>query len=646
MQISSKNYWESLPVVLEAIAVADYIAFDLEMTGVQTKTVTVPDQKALAFAYHIAKEAAERFQIVQFGITCITNYPSSTKDFRASTFNFLLNPSFIGDRPVDKRLAKVLDRYVGWSQSSVMFLRDNGFEVARAFQDGVPYLSQGEVRELMEGSFLNPSGQGRPEHRLNLAEYDIEATYFQNYARQSIREWYTSRPPQSSHVNIRNTHGGRVNALQIRIVAELVKDEYPNCKAFPKAGGEYVQVRLKEKDEDDRIAAEREDAVCRHKGFLFVIEALVGWLSVDMLPIEYLVPSPTPDRPAALTAMKEKLEGLQDKLIRRQRIVIGHNSFYDLCFLYRSFFGPMPKTIDQFGIEIKFLFPQFVDTKYLGRRPGNDCMLPDDNLKELFQKARQRSMLNTPPYPGMSHAVQIPGQYAVAANDAGYDSWMTAVVFLKCAWERAEAEARNRAAMQSDKSQQSKIDAYAKDLAQNVSSMRLSFVDDTWKKHLPFEITARQTMYNPTSSEAGVAPLFSTRPVPPMRPDGTMNPTTSWLRTPTAEEEPTRPGTSSTAKTVGTSLLDMTEEEAAKVSGFPPLIPDGTLSPLPTVSECMRQAILRDGLTSDCVESSQYTIIVEKLPGWKDEMWRRFGNKIKVGTGILDLDQFEIEREK
>lgn len=72
MEISSENFWESLAVVIEAIATATYVSFDLEMTGIYTKTSMAFAKLAINMVYEKAKEAAERFQIVQFGLTCIS----------------------------------------------------------------------------------------------------------------------------------------------------------------------------------------------------------------------------------------------------------------------------------------------------------------------------------------------------------------------------------------------------------------------------------------------------------------------------------------------------------------------------------------------------------------------------------------------
>jgi poly(A)-specific ribonuclease len=120
-----------------------------------------------------------------------------TIEYRAKTFNFLLTPSFTGHRPVDKRLAQCVDRYVGFSQSSIMFLRDHDFHMDQAFKHGVSYLSQSETQEL-GGKFLQTFDKLDPTDRLVLTDYDQQAIDFYNHAMNIINHWYTSKPREVS----------------------------------------------------------------------------------------------------------------------------------------------------------------------------------------------------------------------------------------------------------------------------------------------------------------------------------------------------------------------------------------------------------------------------------------------------------------
>lgn len=116
--------------------------------------------------------------------------------YYARTFNFLITPSFTGNSSVDHQLAQFLDRYVGFSQRSVMFLRDHGFQMDRAFKDGVSYLSRTEILELNK-RFLRPhssvSDAIGPTDRVVLADHGQEAIEFHIYAYGLINAWFTNR---------------------------------------------------------------------------------------------------------------------------------------------------------------------------------------------------------------------------------------------------------------------------------------------------------------------------------------------------------------------------------------------------------------------------------------------------------------------
>jgi poly(A)-specific ribonuclease len=217
MDINGSNYWGSLPVVLEAIAKASYVAIDLEMTGVKTKDLSTSSKPTLEDVYDQAKRAAEKFQIVQFGLTCITYHKTAKgrskhhpltgmtyrrvclhqkltvgAEYRTENFNFSITPSVVGTAPIDGTLARIVDRYIGFSSSSMLFLKQNHFNMESAFKNGIPYLSKEEI-ELLKRKFLQPYGWVDPNHKVNLTDYDQEAIDFYNYALGLIHTWYDSK---------------------------------------------------------------------------------------------------------------------------------------------------------------------------------------------------------------------------------------------------------------------------------------------------------------------------------------------------------------------------------------------------------------------------------------------------------------------
>merc|ERR1712106_607921 len=54
-----------------------------------------------------------------------------------------------------------------------------------------------------------------------------------------------------------------------------------------------------------------------------------------------------------------------DAISSGQKLVIGHNCFYDFLHLHQTFFGDLPETVQEFKTEWLQRFPQTLDTKYL-----------------------------------------------------------------------------------------------------------------------------------------------------------------------------------------------------------------------------------------------------------------------------------------
>jgi len=123
---------------------------------------------------------------------------------------------------------------------------------------------------------------------------------------------------------------------------------------------------------------------------------------------------------AAMPDIFTKFKTIEAKLKERRPVVIGHYQFHDLCFIYQTFLGTLPPTLDEFRHEIHRLFPRIVDTKYLTSAEG------ERSLEELYSSAKRQDFPRLNPVSGFVY-------FAEPKHEAGFDSWMTAVVFAKTA---------------------------------------------------------------------------------------------------------------------------------------------------------------------------------------------------------------------
>jgi poly(A)-specific ribonuclease len=160
-------------------------------------------------------------------------------------------------------------------------------------------------------------------------------------------------------------------------------------------------------------------------GLRWVFEALVGGDLSEIEP-EWLCSKDSNKSEDQIGVAKLQLEKTLTKLRRKNHVIVGHNLFMDLGFLYKTFKGPLPSKVEDFQEDIHELFPIVIDTKYLATRDA-DVMNPRSNLKELLEPFKKHSF----PLIVLHEKHTAYGSSFGKEHEAGYDSWMTAELFVK-----------------------------------------------------------------------------------------------------------------------------------------------------------------------------------------------------------------------
>lgn len=68
----------------------------------------------------------------------------------------------------------------------------------------------------------------------------------------------------------------------------------------------------------------------------------------------------------------------------KKHVLVGHNLFTDLVYLYKTFIGTPPYLVRDFQKRVHRLFPIVIDTKYLATHEA-DSMDPREGLKALLE---------------------------------------------------------------------------------------------------------------------------------------------------------------------------------------------------------------------------------------------------------------------
>ena len=86
----------------------------------------------------------------------------------------------------------------------------------------------------------------------------------------------------------------------------------------------------------------------------------------------------------------DKLEKLWRKICSFEKPFVVHNGLADLMFIWRSFFGPLPSTVQGWIKVLLEVFPTIVDTKYLAEYVTDDQVT---YLQYLFKNSEKRRVV-------------------------------------------------------------------------------------------------------------------------------------------------------------------------------------------------------------------------------------------------------------
>uniref|UniRef100_A0A671TQT2 Poly(A)-specific ribonuclease (deadenylation nuclease) n=1 Tax=Sparus aurata TaxID=8175 RepID=A0A671TQT2_SPAAU len=173
MEVTRRNFKDSLNAVYSAIEEADFLAIDGEFSGISdgpnvsalTNGLDTPEER-----YTKLKKHSMDFLLFQFGI-CTFTYDQTKSKYIIKPFNFYIFP-----KPFNRTSPDI--KFICQS-SSIDFLASQGFDFNKVFCNGIPYLNQEEEAQLREQteerrnqhangvgtpSYISPSSSKGPAH--------------------------------------------------------------------------------------------------------------------------------------------------------------------------------------------------------------------------------------------------------------------------------------------------------------------------------------------------------------------------------------------------------------------------------------------------------------------------------------------------
>ncbi|KAI1660326.1 CAF1-domain-containing protein [Daldinia decipiens] len=417
MEVNRSNFFWMLPPILHEAQNARFVAVDVEMSGI----ALIHGLNSAQDSYGKIKEAAEQFQVVQLGLTFV-RYDEGSAKYTTRTFTFSVSPLFPKSTFFDN-LSRRLDRKFSVSVRAYDFLQQHNFNFNKALDTGAHYLNREEQRLAKQ---FCVSRDPNNEH-LDPSTLDYETEEFYKRTKKQIADFVAGRFRPAMETTIKNPYGDRLNGLQIRLIHQIIREEYPSYVATRNATSGTASIALIDESVKARTEARKRwnlSEVNRLSGLQILFEALSGGSFADRMKQEYVYhQSDVPERHRTWNELNKTFDfkKCEASLKRNRPILVGHNLFMDLAYIYQTFFEPLPANVDDFLIEINKLFPRIADTRFMYAR-GRHMMEPDRALEKIHHFYAR----NPIPAVRLESGINLLGPH-----HAGSDSCMAASLFLK-----------------------------------------------------------------------------------------------------------------------------------------------------------------------------------------------------------------------
>ncbi|KAI4839696.1 CAF1-domain-containing protein [Aureobasidium sp. EXF-8845] len=423
MDIDKLSFPSRLLDVLEAIAEAHFVSFDLELSGVPVKgqAKEKPGKPSLQERYLETKKAAEQYQILQIGLTCVKDDVLQNA-YVCKPFNFNLSPV------IEERLD--VDRTFSFHSGAAEFLLGVGFKFDLPFTSGVPYLSRDESQLAEDRATARNDRSSFTD--IEIKPEDVQALEFLRRVRSEVDGWLKTGQPSAHSVVIgppetNQDANPELNRFERRLVHQIIRAEYPDLVSIPNRG--LVRVSRLDPEREEYIKAQRkrevQERIVRQTGFRWIVEALCG-NAPDNIDVRSFAQTPggVPSF-VDLDMLKSRFNRARHLIRNKKTALFGHNLFLDLIYFYRTFIGALPDTVDEFATLIHELFPIIVDTKYMATHNCGDIN-PQSSLEQIAERLAEQQKPSV-----ITHEHHNKYTDTTAFHEAGYDSMLTAEIAVR-----------------------------------------------------------------------------------------------------------------------------------------------------------------------------------------------------------------------
>ncbi|QIX00841.1 hypothetical protein AMS68_006358 [Peltaster fructicola] len=434
MDVTQTSFYPLLVDILHDLSKAHFVAFDLELSGVPVKQNRGQQsgRPSLQERYIETKAAAQKFSILQFGLTCVIEDTELGK-YVCRPYNFEISP-LIDDTGLG------IEREFTFSSGAVSFLHTVDFDFAKPFNVGVQHLSRAECSLARENFEKRQRKDAVAD--MHIKDTDVQALALMKSTRRSIDIWLReSRVGDVDTLLIAPKGAGTApadsaslppefNGFQRRLIHQLVRAEYPNLVSFSTRGG--IQIGHLDQEREARILTERKadnnTRINKQKGFRWVIDALLGE-DISSLDLSFCAHDPLTGEAVSVDKdeMRGRFSSATYRLRGRPRVMVGHNCFLDLVYIYHTFIGQLPDTVEEFSQALHSAWPTIIDTKYMATHNCGDIS-PASSLEEIAYQLRPRLGEDELDTVDEDHNKYVEVDHF---HEAGFDSLLTGQIAIR-----------------------------------------------------------------------------------------------------------------------------------------------------------------------------------------------------------------------
>ncbi|KAE9598547.1 hypothetical protein Lal_00021071 [Lupinus albus] len=431
--VTTANFEATLSELRHHVRASDFVAIDLEMTGV----TSTPWRESFAFdrsdvRYLKVRDSAQKFAVVQFGV-CPFRWDPSNRSFIAYPHNFYIFPrqEHAGLGPSFEFLCQT---------TSIDFLAKYQFDFNACIHEGISYLSREQEKEAMASLNSTYASEWSDVYKLKnsrdiplVSMADILFTErmknrFSKWRDGLLQEKYQENQTQGISEDSKQQlqvfffkmHPAlRLNGFtshQLKLIQLVIRKHFKDlsyvCVNSEDSDIQQIVVYTDSKDELNLLLKEVKEENCRAAEMK--IQAAVGFRHViDLLSAE-------------------------------QKLIVGHNCFLDISHVYSKFIGPLPVTPEEFVTSVNKYFPHIVDTKIL----FNTNLILQERMKRSGKSLASAFSLFCPQIAAGSQSTDLGSPCHIKVDvevddsrssswnpgvkhEAGYDAFMTGCIFAQ-----------------------------------------------------------------------------------------------------------------------------------------------------------------------------------------------------------------------